>query len=153
MKTPSRRGFLAPALFLAGVAALSALLVLPLPDYEGITGGEFRRQDVALSLAVLVLLFAGPLAFVGVPITLAYLRWPRPLTRRAYYVVLFLILVANVVLVVTGGWRYALTKCGECDAPVFWPKTVLLASLFIALAPLVKGLTGHSEPPRPSRAP
>jgi hypothetical protein len=133
------RGFLAPALFLAGVAALSALLVVPVPDYDGITGGEGRHQDVLLSLAVLVLLFAGPLVLVGVPLTLAYLRWPRPLTRRSYYVVLFLILVVNVVLVVTGGWRYALTACRICGGAVFWPKTVLLASLFIAIAPLAKG--------------
>jgi hypothetical protein len=126
--------------FLAGVAAVSALLVLPGPDYEGITGGELRHQGSLLRLAVLVLLAAGPLALVGVAVTWAYLSRPRPLTRRAYYVVLFLILVANVVLVATGGWRYALTECDVCEGPVFWPKTVLLFSLFIVLAPLAKGL-------------
>ena len=119
------RGFLVLAFFLAAVAAVSALLVLPLPDYEGLTGGERRHQDDLLSLAGLVLLFAGPLVLVGVPLTLTYLRWPRALTRRTYYLVLFLTLVANVVLVVTGGWRYALSeKCRPCELPVFWPKTV-----------------------------
>ena len=108
------------------MAALSALLVLPGPDYEGITGGELRREGSMHLLAILVLLYAGPLALVGVALTLTYLRWPRPLTRRSYYVVLFLILVANVVLLVTGGWRYALTKCGPCEGLVFWPKTFFL---------------------------
>jgi hypothetical protein len=135
---------LAPALFLAGVAALSALLVLPLPDYDGITGGELRHEGSLLLLAILVLLIAGPLALVGVGVTCAYLRWPRPLTRRAYLVVLFLILVANVVLVVTGGWSYALTDCRPCESPAFWPKSVLLASGFIVMAPIVKRLAGRS---------
>lgn len=141
MNTQSQPGCLAPTLFLAGVAALSALLVLPVPNYEGITGGELRHEGSLLLLAIIVLLLAGPLALVGVAATWAYLRRPRPLTRRFYYVVLFLILVANVVLVATGGWRYALTKCQPCAGPVFWPKTVLLASLFIVIAPLAKGLT------------
>jgi hypothetical protein len=84
---------------------------------------------------------------VGVTLTLTYLRWPRPLTRRSYYVVLFLILVANVVLLATGGWRYTLTECKSCKSLAFWPKTVLLASLFIVIAPLAKGLTlPRSEP-------
>jgi predicted membrane channel-forming protein YqfA (hemolysin III family) len=131
---------LSTALFLAGVAALSALLVLPVPDYEGITGGELRHEGSLLLVAILVLLVSGPLALVGVAVTWAYLSRPRPLTRRAYYVVLFLILVANVVLVATGGWRYALTECRPCEGPVFWPKTVLLASLFIVIAPLAKGV-------------
>ena len=125
-------------MFLAGVAALSALLVLPVPDYEGITGGERRHEDSLLLVAIIVLLLAGPIALVGVAVTWAYLSRPRPLTRRAYYVMLFLILVANVVLVATGGWRYALTACRPCEGLVFWPKSVLLASLFVALAPLVK---------------
>ena len=138
MNTPSRRrGFLAPVLFLAGVAAASALLVLPVPDYEGLTGGAGRHQDLLDSLAVIVLMLAGPLVLAGVPLTFAYLRWPRPLTRRVYYLVLFLVLVTNVVLVWTGGWRYGLTECRICESAAVWPKTVLLASIFIAIAPLV----------------
>jgi len=139
--TQPRPGLLSTALFLAGVAALSALLVLPGPDYEGITGGELRREGSMHLLAILVLLAAGPLVLLGVPVTWAYLSRPRPLTRRAYYVVLFLVLVANVVLVATGGWRYALTQCKVCETAAFWPKTVLLASLFIALAPIAKDRT------------
>jgi hypothetical protein len=138
--TQPRPGLLSTALFLAGVAALSALLVLPGPDYEGITGGELRREGSMHLLAILVLLTAGPLALVGVAVTWAYLSRPRSLTRRAYYVVLFLVLVANVVLVATGGWRYALTQCRVCETAAFWPKTVLVASLFIVIAPLAKGL-------------
>lgn len=139
MNTPSRRrGLLAPALFLAGVAAVSALLVVPVPDYEGLTGGALRHRDVLHSLAVIVLMLAGPLVLVGVPLTFAYLRWPRPLTRRVYYVVLFLVLVANVVLVWTDGWRYGLTECRICESAAVWPKTVLLASIFIVIAPLVR---------------
>ena len=130
-------GCLASAIFLAGVAAVSALLVLPLPDYTGITGGELRHQDLLLALALLVLLVAGPLAVVGVAVTFTYLRWPRALTRRPYYVVLFLILVANVVLVVTGGWHHAFTDCRLCEGPGLWPKTTLLASVFIVIAPPV----------------
>jgi hypothetical protein len=84
---------------------------------------------------------AAVLALVGVAVTWAYLRRPHRLTRRFYTAVLFLILVANVVLVVTGGWRYALTKCQPCEGAVFWPKAVLLASLFIVIAPLAKGVT------------
>lgn len=141
MTTQPRPGLLSTALFLAGVAALSALLVLPGPDYEGITGGELRREGSMHLLAILVLLAAGPLVLLGVPVTWAYLSRPRPLTRRAYYVVLFLVLVANVVLVATGGWRYALTQCKVCETAAFWPKTVLLASLFIALAPIAKDRT------------
>jgi hypothetical protein len=85
-----------------------------------------------------MLFLAGPLALAGVAVTWAYLRRPRPFTRRAYLVVLFLILVANVVLGVTGGWRYALTKCEPCDSLVSWPKSVLVASVFIVFAPLMK---------------
>ena len=118
--------------------AVSALIVLPLPDYDGITGGALRRQDLLQSVALVVLLLAGPLVLVGVALTWAYVRWPRPLTRRAYYAVLFLVLVANLVLVWTGGWRYALTVCRPCESEVFWPKTVLVASVFIVAAPLVR---------------
>lgn len=60
-------------------------------------------------------------------------------TRRSYYVVLFLILVANVVLGVTGGWRYALMERKAGEFPVFWADAVLLASLFIVIAPFARG--------------
>jgi hypothetical protein len=112
-------------------------LGLPL-SYEGVPRGEAQLRDTFFLLSTLVLLFAGPLVLVGVAVTWAYLRWPRALTRRSYYVVLFLVLVANGVLVVTGGWRYALTECRTCDGLVFWPKTVLLLSLFIVFAPLAR---------------
>jgi hypothetical protein len=74
-------------LFLAGVTALSALLVLPGPDYEGIIGEELRREARCIC------------------------------------------------------WRYS------CSWPPARSQTVLLASLFIVIAPLAKGLTlPRSEP-------
>ena len=63
---------------------------------------------------------------------------PALAPRRSYYVALYLTLFANVVLLLIGGWRDILTRCELCDEPVFWPKTVLLASLFIVFAPFVK---------------
>ena len=128
------------------MAAVSALLVLPVPDYDGITGGARRHEGALLLLTIIVLVSAGPLVLVGVPLTWAYMRWPRALTRRSYYVALFLVLVANVVLVSTGGWRYALTECRPCEGGfVFWPKTVLVASLFIVFAPYARGLTSQRD--------
>ena len=138
MKTHSDGcGCLTPALFLAGVIVVFVGVVLPL-SYEGVPRGEAELENLFSGLSILVLLFAGPLALVGVAVTWAYLRWPRALTRRSYYVVLFLILVANGVLVVTGGWRELVFECRTCTVPVFWSVTVLLASVFIVTAPLAK---------------
>ena len=121
----------------AVAAAVSWVLLLPLPDPQ--LGGPRRHQAFLEGVATLVLLVSGPLVVVGVPLTWAYLRRPRALTRRSYYAALYLTLFANVVLLVIGGWRDFLTRCDLCDEPIFWPKTVLLASLFIVFAPLVKG--------------
>jgi hypothetical protein len=92
-------------------------------------------------LAIGVFALAAPVALCGVVLTFAYLRWPRASTRYPYLIALFLILVANVVLVVTGGWRYALGECWTCGGPVLWSKPLLASTLFIVIAPLAKGLT------------
>ena len=125
--------------FLAG-AALTAALPLSLAHYEGPLA-EIKQAENYFYLAISVFALSAPVALCGVVLTSAYLRWPRPSTRYAYLVVLFLILVANVVLVVTGGWRYALGDCWMCGGPVAWSKALLPATLFIVIAPLAKGLT------------
>jgi hypothetical protein len=125
--------------FLAGVA-LTAAVPLTLAYYEGPLA-EQKQAEKYFYLAIGVWALSAPVALCGVVLTSAYLRWPRALTRYPYLVVLFLILVANVVLVVTGGWRYALGECWDCGGPVLWSKALLPATLFIVIAPLAKGLT------------
>lgn len=123
--------------FLAAVAVVTAMLVLPVPDYEGITGGRHRHEDALLLLGVLMQVFATGLAVVGLAVTVVYLRWPNRWVRRLYYFLLFLIAVANTVMLVTGTWREILTgRCGACKG--LWPKTMLALCLLIAVAPPVK---------------
>ena len=62
----------------AVAAALSWVLLLPLPDPQ--LGGPRRHESFLEGVAMLVLLLSGPLVLVGVPLTWAYLRWPRALT-------------------------------------------------------------------------
>ena len=115
--------------YLTGVA-LTAALLLGLVD-----------PQKYFYLAIGVFGLAAPLALCGVVLTFAYPRWPRAWTRYPYLIVLFLILAANVVLVGSRGWRYALVECRDCGGPLAWWVVLLPGSLFIVIAPLVKGLT------------
>lgn len=115
--------------FLTAVALTAAVLLALVQD------------DKYFYLAIGVFALSAPVALCGVVLTFAYLRWPRALIRYPYLIALFLILVANVVLVVTGGWRYALGECWMCGGPVVWSKALLPATLFIVIAPLARGLT------------
>lgn len=125
--------------FLAGVV-LAAALPIALAQYSGPLA-EVKQTGKYFYLAIGMFALSAPVAMFGVVATFAYLFWPRALTRYPYLVALFLILVLNVVLIVTGGWRYALGECWRCGGPVALSKVLLPATLFIVIAPLAKGLT------------
>jgi uncharacterized BrkB/YihY/UPF0761 family membrane protein len=125
-------------LFLAAVAAVTAVLVLPVPDYDGITGGRARHEDALLSLGFWVLVLAVPLVAVALIVTVIYWRWPNRWSRRFYYVLLFFVAVANAVGLVTGAWLDVLTDCDFCMREWLVPHLLIAASLFIALAPAIK---------------
>lgn len=100
--------------------------------------GRLRRDDRLFSLGLLAFGFAGLLAVPGAILTVAFLRWPRAWLRKSYYTVLFLIVVANLLIFTTEGWRWATLLCWDCGLEVWWTQTIVPASLFIALAPPVK---------------
>ena len=104
--------------------------------------GHGRRDDRLFTLGVFAFGFAGLLAVPGAVLTIAFLRWPRAWLRMSYYTVLFLIVVANMLMFTTGGWRYAMRLCWDCRLEVWWSQTIVPASVFVAAAPLVRSMLG-----------
>ena len=123
-------------LFLAGVIAVTAVIMVPIFLYEPDVGGESRKRDLKELAALLMLTFAGPAALVATLLTIAYLRWSNRWTRYAYGLGLFVILVANAVLLLTGGWyEYVVDRRSSSPIPGWYPWALLALSLFVASAP------------------
>ena len=104
--------------------------------------GRLRRDDRLFSLGILALGFAGLLAVPGAILTIAFLRWPRAWLRKSYYTVLFLLVVANLLIFAADGWRYAIFFCWNCGLERWFYQTIVPASVFVAVAPLVNSMRG-----------
>ena len=138
----TRRHIIRAAVFLAGAAAAAAMVWTIVANFGGEPTGRLRRDDRLFSLSVLAFGFAGLLAVPGAVLTIAFLRWPRAWLRTSYYTVLFLIVVANLLIFTSGGWRYAMLLCWNCGLEVWWSQTIVPASVFVAVAPLVWSMLG-----------
>ena len=131
------------AVFLAGAAAVAAVpwaIVVGLGTDAGIGGRS--RNDQVFTLGVLAVGFAGLLAVPGAILTMAFLRWPRAWLRKSYYTVLFLLVVANLLIFTTDGWRWVMILCWDCRLEMWWSQTIVPASVFVAVAPLVRSMLG-----------
>ena len=130
-------------MFLAGAAAVAAMvwtIIVVLGAERG--GGERGRINQVSVLGLLAFGFAGLLAVPGAILTVAFLRWPHAWLRKSYYTVLFLLVVANLLIFTTDGWRWAMILCWDCRLEAWWMQTVVPASVFVAVAPLVRSMLG-----------
>jgi hypothetical protein len=137
----TRRHIIRAAVFLAGAGAVAAMfwtIVVVLGTDQGVGGRG--RNDQVFTLGVLAFGFAGLLAVPGAILTMAFLRWPHGWLRKSYYTVLFLLVVANLLIFTTDGWRWAMLFCWNCRLEVWWSQTVVPASVFVAVAPLVRSM-------------
>ena len=131
-----------PPCFFAGAAAVAAVVWTIVANSGDGSLGRLRRGDRLFTLGVLAFGFAGLLAVPGAVLTIAFLRWPRAWLRTSYYTVLFLIVVAHLLMFTTSGWRSAMRLCWDCGLEVWWSQTIVPASVFVAVAPLVRSMLG-----------
>ena len=138
----TRRHIIRAAVFLAGAAAVAAMVWTIVVNFPDDPLGHRRRGDRLFTLGLLAVGFAGLLAVPGAILTMAFLRWPRAWLRKSYYTVLFLLVVANLLIFTTGGSRYVMILCWDCRLEVWWLQTIVPASVFVAVAPLVWSMQG-----------
>ena len=138
----TRRHIVRAAVFLAGAAAVAAMVWTIVANFPDQPLGHQGRDDRLFYLGVLAFGFAGLLAVPGAILTMAFLRWPRAWLRMSYYTVLFLLVVANLLIFTTEGWRWAMILCWDCRLEMWWSQTVVPASVFVAVAPLVRSMLG-----------
>jgi hypothetical protein len=136
----ARRHIIRAAVFLGSAAAIAAVIWTIVANFSDEYTG--RRDDRLFFLSVFAFGFAGLLAVPGVVLTLAFLRWPRPWLRNVYYIVLFLLVVANVLIFTSDAWWYAAMFCWDCGFEAWWSQTIVPASVFVAVAPLVRSMLG-----------
>ena len=106
-----------PILFVSGAIALG---VLPLVLF---------RADEWMGYIVLVLV--SPVAVAAPLATTGYLVTGREAFRSAHYAGAFLLLAANLALLLTGTWRFVLTTCWNCSWPFPVAKLLILSNVVV----------------------
>jgi hypothetical protein len=108
-----------PIRFIGGAVALA---VLPLVLF---------RADEWMGYIVLVLV--APVAVAAPLATAGYLLTGREFFRWAHYVGAFLLLAANLALLLTGTWGFVLTSCWNCSWPFPVAKVLLLSNTVVLI--------------------
>jgi hypothetical protein len=103
--------------FIAGAVALAGL---PLVLF---------RADEWMGYIVLVLAF--PLTVAAPLATAGYLLSGGSAFRSAHYAGAFLLLAANLALLFTGTWGFALTSCWNCSWPFPVAKVLLVSNVLV----------------------
>ena len=140
----TRARLIRAAIFVGSAAAVAFIIWTIVANFDSgpAYGTLRRREERSFSLGVLALGFAGLLAVPGAAVTIAFLRWRYPWLRRLYYTVLFLLVVALVLNLAAGAPYLFWGFCWSCDWETWWVLTIVPASIFVAIAPLVWALVG-----------
>ena len=131
----SSRRVMGCALYLGAALALAAALVyLPRPT-DPMAAAHYGDKLAALGLAVTGLV--SPIVVIGVIVTACYLWSRHPVLRKAYLIVLFVVLVGDFTLLMADGWTSGFLTCWDCDGPLLLARFLLPGSLFMVIASLV----------------